>query len=241
MNQHLVEILEWDTQFFGFPVGRITEPHLDPNQIKLIRDECRTSGIQVLYWLASPQCKDLGVIAADAGFRFMDFRIELEMRIGEDPHLPISTQNIRPYELRDRKFLINIAKSVHTDSRFFLDPTLRSKSPLLFERWIDRDVSREHGIVLVADTGQGACGYCTCHRNPDQNEVGIISLVGVHPQAAGKGLGHMMISSVLRWFSQNGCKTASVVTQGSNIAAQRLYQRAGFQTRSTGVWFHMAL
>jgi ribosomal protein S18 acetylase RimI-like enzyme len=30
----------------------------------------------------------------------------------------------------------------------------------------------------------------------------------------------------------------SVVTQGRNVAAQRLYQRAGFVTASTQLWYH---
>jgi ribosomal protein S18 acetylase RimI-like enzyme len=238
MTHDLVETLEWDTQFFGINVGRVTEPDLQPEQLKLVHDQSRDHGIQLLYWLASPLCKNLGSLASESGFRFMDFRLEFDIRIAEDSKASPPPLSIRPYEEKDIQSLVEIAHEVHTDSRFYLDPIFRDQSPRLFEKWIERDVSRSHGIVFVADIGEGACGYCTCHAHPNQADVGQIGLVGVHPQAAGKGLGKNLIATALRWFENSGFQSVSVATQGANIAAQRLYQNAGFKTRSSGVWFH---
>jgi hypothetical protein len=33
-------------------------------------------------------------------------------------------------------------------------------------------------------------------------------------------------------------RTATVVTQGRNVAAQRTYQGAGYRTSRTSLWFH---
>jgi ribosomal protein S18 acetylase RimI-like enzyme len=52
------------------------------------------------------------------------------------------------------------------------------------------------------------------------------------------GVGRKLVVASLGWFDAHGADRVTVVTQGRNIAAQRLYQRCGFLTRSTGLWYH---
>jgi hypothetical protein len=47
-----------------------------------------------------------------------------------------------------------------------------------------------------------------------------------------------LVNSALKWFSKNGVKIVSVVTQGRNIAPQKLYQKCGFISYSTMIWYH---
>ena len=44
--------------------------------------------------------------------------------------------------------------------------------------------------------------------------------------------------SALDWFATQGVEKVTVVTQGRNGAAQRLYQRCGFVTGSIHLWYH---
>jgi dTDP-4-amino-4,6-dideoxy-D-galactose acyltransferase len=46
------------------------------------------------------------------------------------------------------------------------------------------------------------------------------------------------VNASLGWFAQHGCDRVQVVTQGRNLAAQRLYQRAGFLTADLKLWYH---
>ena len=41
-----------------------------------------------------------------------------------------------------------------------------------------------------------------------------------------------------RWFEQEDAEKIRVVTQGRNVAAQRLYQKCGFASSSMEIWFH---
>jgi dTDP-4-amino-4,6-dideoxy-D-galactose acyltransferase len=63
-------------------------------------------------------------------------------------------------------------------------------------------------------------------------------LVGVSEKARGRGLGRELLINAIRWFSAEGVEVVTVVTQGRNVGAQRLYQRCGFTTRSAELWFH---
>ena len=47
-----------------------------------------------------------------------------------------------------------------------------------------------------------------------------------------RGIGWALVAESLRWFAVHGARQVSVVTQGRNVQAQRLYQHCGFLTRS---------
>jgi dTDP-4-amino-4,6-dideoxy-D-galactose acyltransferase len=68
--------------------------------------------------------------------------------------------------------------------------------------------------------------------------TGSIGLVGVAEAARGRGLGGRLVAAALGWFAGQGVERVEVVTQGRNVAAQRLYQAHGFRTRRVEVSFH---
>ena len=78
-------------------------------------------------------------------------------------------------------------------------------------------------------------GFITCIK---EGSYGKIGLLGIDPTSQRKGIGSSLVNAALHWFECEGISTVEVVTQGSNIAAQRLYQQAGFRTSQVQLWFH---
>jgi dTDP-4-amino-4,6-dideoxy-D-galactose acyltransferase len=146
---------------------------------------------------------------------------------------------IRLSQPDDVDALIHISRDAYTQSRFYNDPYLsREKSSLLYQTWIRRSCLEGFAdVVWVAEHEGQPAGYVTCKLDHDQRE-GSISLVGIAEQARGQGVGQALIFHALDWFAGQGMQRVSVVTQGSNIAAQRLYQKCGFLTRSVQLWYH---
>ena len=97
--------------------------------------------------------------------------------------------------------------------------------------------TRDPYAVLVAELDGEAAGYVTCHLASPSNR-GSIGLIAVSEDARGQGLGGELVFGALGWCSEHGAAEVSVVTQGANIAAQRLFQLCGFRTASLGLWFH---
>ena len=52
------------------------------------------------------------------------------------------------------------------------------------------------------------------------------------------GLAAELLGRALGWFREQGAGSVSVVTQGRNTGAVRLYERAGFVTYSIELWYH---
>ena len=196
-------------------------------------------GVRFLYFLADDDVVSWAV-AADSGFRPVDVRVELVLD-RTWPRLPRATLApgviLREATPEDLGELLPIAASVHTDSRFFVDAAVqRDKARELFTVWLRRSVERAIAdVVFVAEVDDRPVSYITAKL---ADGIGSIGLVGVGDGARGRGIGLAMVERVLEWFSSRHARQVSVVTQGRNIMAQRVYQRCGFLTASTRIWFH---
>ena len=136
--------------------------------------------------------------------------------------------------------LRRIAAASHRDSRFYHDRHFdRRRCDALYAGWIETSCADPAGVVLVAAAAGPAgppAGYVTGTIGADGE--GRIGLFAVAADARGRGVGSALIAAVLDWFAGRGADPVSVVTQGRNVRAQRLYQRFGMRIRSVELWFH---
>jgi GNAT superfamily N-acetyltransferase len=203
-----------------------------------IDDECRRAGTKLLYYLA-PSGDDVGVETAErSGFRMVDVRVTLEWAVTALPPSPESRVAIRGHRETDLVSLRAVARNSFTDSRYYHDPGFsREQCDALYEEWITRDCAGRAEKVFVAETSEGVAGFLTCHH-PAGSDVGRIGLVGVAERVRGAGVGRALIHAAQAWLEDEGARRVLVTTQARNIGAQRAYQRAGFVTASTEIWFH---
>jgi dTDP-4-amino-4,6-dideoxy-D-galactose acyltransferase len=230
--------LPWDTEFFGIPVGRVQGSRVDEGKMAAVVEECRLAGIRVLYFLAAGD-DDTGVKAAEqSGFLMVDVRMTYEWNAAPLAPAPVTAVAIRGHRDADVGALRAIARTSFGDSRYYHDRRFpRERCDALYEEWITRDCGGSAEKVFVAETPLGVAGFLTCHH-PSGADVGRIGLVGVAEGARGGGVGRALIHAAQEWFALTGVARVRVVTQGRNASAQRMYQRAGFVTASTEIWFH---
>lgn len=227
------EVLEWDSEFFGFRIARLRGTPSSKEEMAHVLDWCVAEGIRCLYYLAPSDNAEVVRIAEEHQFAFVDIRLTLERRGG----MPTaSSPTVRLATREDVASLAAIAKSAHTDSRFYYDQEFpRGRCGELYELWIEKSCEGFAGCVLVAEHDGKVAGYTTCNH---EGETGRIGLIAVADWIRGAGLGRQLVGSSLEFFQRRGAKRIQVVTQGRNIPAQRLYQRCGFLTRSLELWYH---
>jgi dTDP-4-amino-4,6-dideoxy-D-galactose acyltransferase len=225
-------LLPWDTEFFGFPVARVASDRLTATHIHQIEQWCADRQIHCLYFLARADDAQTTRLAEDQDYRLVDVRLVFERKLAEAP--PASTT--RPAQPGDLPALKKIARTSYRDTRFYFDTRFPPGAcDRLYETWIERSCLGEADAVLVMDSNTAAAGYITCHIDSGSGRIG---LVGVGADARGRGVGQALVRSALAWFSERSVHTVTVVTQGRNVAAQRLYQRCGFLAESVHLWYH---
>ncbi|MGA7729697.1 MAG: GNAT family N-acetyltransferase [Chloroflexia bacterium] len=235
------QVLDWDSAFFGFKIARLNGEHLTQARLAAALSWCRASEVECLYFLAGSKDPATIRLAEAANFHFVDTRATYEKKLrpesavitGPDPA-------IRLAQPADVPALRAIARTGYTDSRFYNDPRFpRHLCDRLYETWIEKSCSGYADAVLVAHMQDVPVGYITCHlQNEGQGQIG---LVGVSGLVQAKGIGTRLVEAATSWFATRDVRTISVVTQGRNIAAQRLYQRAGFLLSSMDIWYHLWL
>ncbi|MFN0072615.1 MAG: GNAT family N-acetyltransferase [Chloroflexota bacterium] len=241
-SQAQCERLEWDSAFWGFPVGRIRGECLTLEQAQQATAWSREHGFRCLYFRSAADDAESARAAQQAGFRCVDLQVTFEWVSTHEtsgvlvvPEPPIKLRNFAEH---DSDILRAIARTSYGDTRFYFDGQFpRPQCDRLYEVWIEKCCTGGADSVTVAELNGEAVGYVTCHLDSPDG-AGKIGLVGVASGVRGRGVGAALINSSIDWFTRNGAHTISVVTQGRNVSAQRLYQRAGFLTKATAQWFH---
>lgn len=229
--------LPWDSKFFGVEVARVNGDTLDRDRAALIDTWCQEHQIQLLYFLARSDDSVTTQAAQASHYREVDVRVTLERSLaGYQPAASRST--VSTFIESDLPALRQIARSSYTDSRFYHDGRLpRAKCDELYDIWTTQACEREPDHVLVARDGGEAVGYVSCSINPESRRSDIV-LIGVAQHARGRGIGKSLVETALNWAAARNSPVVSVVTQGRNVAAQRLYEGCGFVTRSLGRYYH---
>jgi dTDP-4-amino-4,6-dideoxy-D-galactose acyltransferase len=238
MNAALFEYLDWDSNFFGFRIARLTSQILTPELVGACRSWCAANHIECLYFLSVSNDVSTASLAHANGFELVDIRVTLKHSLRD--YIACPAPAIRPFCSSDAPRLREIARVSHGDSRFYYDPRFpRSRCDAFYETWIERSFSGWADIVLVAVLDGAAEGYITCHLAPSGD--GSIGLVAVSRESQGKGLGKQLVIAALEYFCRHNRKLVTVVTQGRNITSQRVYQRCGFLTQAVQLWYHFWL
>lgn len=242
MRQSL-EILPWDSEFFGLPVGRILSNRLNQESVTALLGAAQQSGLRCLYFEANPDDPATVATVEKHGFSLVDVRVVLEhpfqQRPAPVPRYPIPLELVvtGPRE-QDLPRLRQIAAQIGYTSRFTFDPNFGAEvGERLYRRWIENACQGWADKVLVARWGeQGeAVGLISCTL---RERVAHIQLAGVHRDYRQRGAGTGLVQAALDWARDQQAQQMEVVTQARNVPAQRLYQQIGFFTRSMTLYYH---
>lgn len=238
-----VQFLPWDSRFFGLRIARLTPNTLNVDSAREALKECERKKIDCLYFLSRSDHPATLLLAKSFDFHFIDIRMTYRLDLSRRQELfemePGEERlDFRLARSKDAEWLGRLAMISYPHSRFAIDPRFPKNShQRLFKEWVTRSI---HGkfddCVWIAEAGRKSAGFISCRRST--RDAGHIGLVGVEPRFRGKRIGAFLIGQAFRWFRDKGIRTIRVVTQGSNIAAQRLYQRGGFRTESVELWHH---
>lgn len=125
----------------------------------------------------------------------------------------------------------NRAFSWHPDQSGWTIEHLRSRCA---EEWFDAD-----GFLLHESDGR-LDGYCWTKVHPANGEdpaMGEIFVIGVDPDAHGRGLGRALTIAGLSYLSSLGLRVGMLHVEHDNERARRLYESLGFTIHSRHCWW----
>ena len=229
-------ILGWDTDFWGKPIARVDAPRLTPEAISDIDAWCGANGVRCVFFLADVADSASTLAAERGGFFLTDVRVTFKGDLhGRRAQPRLGLRTARP---EDHAALEELARISHGTTRFFHDPYFDDdRCGELYARWMRDSLERGAAEVLVAEADGKPIGYATCELDED-GELGRIGLIAVEPSAQRRGIGRALCEGAFDCFTRLGAQRVEIVTQGRNLSAQRVFQRAGAHVDAIELWFH---
>jgi dTDP-4-amino-4,6-dideoxy-D-galactose acyltransferase len=230
-------VLGWDTKFWGQRIARLDETSVTPASLRAIDAWCADNRVACVFLLVAAYDRVSTRAAEQAGFFFTDVRMTFRASVADRQSLALR-QGLRFARSGDRGRLAELARESHASTRFFHDPNFDDERCRdLYGQWMLSSLDGAADAVIVAEADGKAVGYVTCEFDTGEDS-GRIGLIAVEPSSQGRGLGSALCEAALDWFAAEGALSVEIVTQGSNVSAQRVFQASGARTVSTELWFH---
>jgi len=235
----LFKKLQWDSAYFGFNIGFISCLRLTPNIERIVKDFTKSEKIELLEYLCNCHDKVSVINAEKSGYSFVDIRLTFERHLNND--ICINEKEgyrVGKGRLQDIEKLRSTSSDIYKDSRYYFDGEFdREKVIEFYVNWIKKAIlGKFDDYAYVMYRKDDPVGFCSV-KEYKKNAVSI-GLVGIDKAVQGNGMAEYLLNKSLMKLRENGKKYVEVVTQGRNYEAQRLYQKCGFLTKKTELWYH---
>lgn len=232
----LHRILDWDTNYFGFPVARVEIMDLSQGTYNELIDGLISANVrlaicfsEVAYDFDSPVAE-----IVDTGKRF-HFTKTLQ-----DVATP-NYKNIYAFsKLEPVAGMYKLARMIGESSHFMKDKRVGEfKTNGIYEIWFRNSLNGKMADKVFVCTHENVVvGLVTCAK---KEGYGTVGLIGTDRRFQKQGVGSVLLKTAEYWFYQNGIKEVRIITQVDNVGAIALYKKNGYQIDKVEFTYHLWL
>lgn len=252
MNQSTIaEVvhLPWDSEFFGFQVGRFDIREADLVLAENALAKAKEDGFRLIYLSVGSGNPELSHEYSGVFGKAIDLKTTFICKLEGS----LVDQQILKFAAEDGVYLLEkeagpagidlekLAILSGTESRFFKDPKIPiGKAKEMYRIWINKCTERElaDSVFVACSPTHDIIGFITVKHSIDSSNIGLFA---VDQQWQGKKIGSRLLNAVTHSAIIRKNTTITVVTQGSNISARRAYLKNGYTVLGTQYLFHIWL
>jgi dTDP-4-amino-4,6-dideoxy-D-galactose acyltransferase len=235
----LFEILDVDTEVFGFPVARILPDKLTTDGLAGIISDLKKEKVRLVFWASDPGDEESHRAARlHQGF-LADRKVTFVIDLDQAPECSETADWNVEEHVDDRPCteMENLAIEIGRNSRFGADPRIPENTMIkMYRLWLRNSLNRQvaDAILVVRHSGR-VVGMSTVLG---KNGKGCIGLFAVDKDLRGKKVGVALARAAQTWARRKGFRFARVVTQETNIPACRLYEKCGYHLDRVELFYH---
>lgn len=230
-NQETNEVihLDWDSNFFGFSIGRIYASGLTDERLKKGLERAQKENITFVELFCDASDDESIDSSERSGFHLADLRITLKKKLDGDINEDRVLKDLifKKAVSDDIDRLKTISKGLFKYSRYYRYRKFDSnKTDLMFQVWVEKSVRGEFDDEL----------YCLYHQRDIlafcslkyKGKAASIGLFGINSAYRNRGVGGLTLNLVFHLLYKRRFTDMTVITQGKNYGALHLYQKNGF-------------
>jgi len=235
MQTNIIKTLEWDSQFFGYPVARINFDKEGSDCLDDLFLNIESKKLRVTYFYVPPAEKELISRITKKGGILVDQKVIFSKNT--EKHNKYSNDIIEFQGIDLNIKLIELVLQAGKYSRFRLDRNFNKREyQRLYIEWLSKSLKKVIAFkTLVAKEGSDIVGITTLGEKAKFADIG---LVAVDKNFHGQGIGCDLIHSADNVANEKGIKEIKVATQLKNKGACRLYEKCHFQIEKITNIYH---
>lgn len=222
--------LKWDTDFFGYNVGKLLLEDNGLNEEILRNNDCRLLYIYSNAAIEKEELLKFKLFLADE-------KTDLITQISDLTFDKSKNDSIKELFSIDQNLLDLTFQSGHF-SRFKIDPNFKNNEfENLYSAWIEQSINHsmaEKVLGFVVDNV--TVGFITIALKNNAYDIGLIAVDSTHRSLK---IGTQLLEYVFRYASSNKVKTITVTTQMQNQGALKFYLRNGFSINRSTFIYHL--
>jgi dTDP-4-amino-4,6-dideoxy-D-galactose acyltransferase len=232
----MIKKLQWDSGFFGFPVG-VAYLNEKPRWEEFVQVfKHKMSGYRLIYLITGEKVIVPEWVLKKFHGRSINQKVLFSKNIsGEECDIPEYITEYHETHVNDD--LIDLAHLSGYYSRFKIDSNfVAGKFKELYATWIKRSLDRSIAdkIFVARHNGRIAAMLSCKYDNATCN----IGLVAVHESEQGKGTGRYLMQLAENHAYNGGLTSIHVPTQSNNIIACRFYEKLGYSPINITNYYH---
>lgn len=219
--------LEWDSNFFGYNVGKIVIS--DPKYFNKLEFQSEIENYNLIYVYSKHEVNINGFKLVDEKVTFSQNLSNLK-NIGNEFDKEIRIFNENQDQLNDLKELA-IESGVY--SRFNIDKNFSNNEfQKLYNEWILNSLSKKNvfNVFVCLNDDKKIIGFITVGEKT--KNTSLIGLIAVKKEARGMGVAKQLILKAIQESIKKNYKEMEVITQEDNLAAMELYKKTNFQIKN---------
>lgn len=233
MRVNAVEILSWDSEFFGVPIARVSLDGLDEAGLATVDAEARELGVQCLYGFLDPIDVAATVVVQQHGWRFVEAGTLFELRLSEPPIPKPEGVTFRLGNVDDVPSVIDISRTMADWSRYAVDPRFGPvESRRLQDAWLDRAARGSDGVhsLMVAESAGEVIAFIGRVLTPQPR----VDAVGTTRR--GSGAARYLIEEARAWAGDQPLLGGPIAAR--NVAALRYVSHCNYRVCRVEYVYH---
>lgn len=238
MNSKL-ELLDFDTNLFGYGVARCSLPVKDERVLLSFKNLCKTLAIRLVYYVTSPNSES-SIFLESSGFKCVDEKTYYQKYLTNNCNQD-EFDNIELYLGKTlNNELLELFLASGEFSRFRLDSNFQGNEYYkLYKIWGEKSLTGEIAtdIIVYKDKElKRVLGLLTFNIQNDHCTVGLIAVNRLYRN---RRIGRKLMLFMENHLSKLGINKIIVPTQGHNEKACRFYEGLGYFKEKVEKIYHI--
>lgn len=225
--------LRWDSDFFGFGIGRIDLDDADPEAIVAAEAEARAEGIACLYGSLDPIDADATFLVQTLGYRLVDVATTFDLRLDEPPIPRPPDTDFRVGTVDDIPLVAAIAERMADWSRYAVDPRFGLEAARQMQSaWLERAARGDDGVhsLVVAESDDGIHAFIGRVLTPRPR----VDAVGTTRR--GSGAARYLIEEARAWARDQALLGGPIAAR--NVPALRYVSHCNYRVCEVRYLYH---